>query len=64
MRYLRWKRVLLALACSGFLFDYGCPTQTSLKTAVSNAGQTFSNSLWTSLINSLFNDALGTKLPV
>ena len=62
MKWLRLQRALLALLCSGFLFDGGCPTETSLQTAVSNAGQTFSNSLVSQVVKKFFNDALGTKI--
>lgn len=64
MTLLRWKRSLLALLCSGFLlnFGFGCPTDTNLQTALSNAGQSFGNSLVGTLVKTWFNDALGTKI--
>jgi hypothetical protein len=62
MKWLRWKRALLALLCYGFLCDLGCPTDTTLQTALSNAGQTFGNTIVGTVVKTYFNEAFGTKI--
>ncbi len=62
MKWLRWKRALFALLCSGFLLDGGCPNLMDLQKAASNAGQTFGSGIVTPFIKSVFNNILGTKV--
>ncbi len=59
MTWLRIKRAFFALLCSGFLLDYGCPTETDIQKAASNAGQTLTNDLVKVTVKKWFDALVG-----